>query len=56
MENLDYGTMNRELYINAEAVYGKEKIALLRSKIYDIGMCIMFDTYLSDEKWAYLEE
>ena len=49
MENLDYGTMNRELYIKAEEIYGKEKITLLRSRIYDIGMCIMFDTYLSDD-------
>ena len=46
MENLDYGTMNRELYINAEAVYGKEKISLLRSKIYDIGWAIISDKYL----------
>ena len=28
-------------------VYVKEKIAFLRSRIYDIGMCIIFDTYLS---------
>ena len=43
-----------ELYINAEEVYGKEAIDKLRQKIYDIGMCIMFDTYLSDEEWDYL--
>ena len=48
--------LKEELFIKAEEIYGKEKIALLRSKIYDIGMCIMFDTYLSDEKWANLEE
>lgn len=49
MEILAYETMNRELYVNAEEVYGKDKIVLLRSKIYAIGICIMFDTYLSDD-------
>ena len=44
-----------ELYINAEEVYGKEAIDKLRQKIYDIGMCIMFDTYLRDKEWDYLE-
>lgn len=44
-----------ELYINAEEVYGKEAIDKLRQKIYDIGMCIMFDAYLRDKEWDYLE-
>lgn len=57
--------MNRELYVNAEeGEAGKEKIVLLRSKIYAIGICIMFDTYLCDddelvdsgEEWDYIEE
>ena len=47
MEDLDYGKMNKELFVNAEEVYGIEKISLLRSWIYDIGMCIMFNTF----KW-----
>jgi hypothetical protein len=49
MVNLDYGTMNKELFVNTDEVYGKEKIVFLRSKIYAIGMCIMFDTYLSSD-------
>lgn len=42
--------MNNELYISAEEVYENEKITLLRSRIYDIGICIMFDTYLNDDE------
>ena len=57
-------TMNKEFYVKAEEVYRKEKSALLRSRIYDIWMCIMFDTYLSEDddlvdsggKWDYIEE
>lgn len=47
--------LKEELFIKAEEIYGKEKIALLRNKIYDIGMCIMFDAYLRDKEWDYLE-
>lgn len=50
-----------ELFINAEAVYGKEAIDKLRQKIYDIGWAIIDDEYLvisnSDgEEWDYIEE
>ena len=38
--------LKEELFINAEEVYGKEVIDLLRQKIYDIGWAIISDEYL----------
>ena len=38
--------LNEELFINAEEVYGKEVIDLLRQKIYDISLAIIKDEYL----------
>ena len=55
--------LKEELFINAEEVYGKEVIDLLRQKIYDIGWAIISDEYLADKKseskdkeWDYIEE
>ena len=55
--------LKEELFINAEEVYGKEVIDLLRQKIYDIGWAIISDDYLVDKKseskdkeWDYIEK
>ena len=55
--------LKEELFINAEEVYGKEVIDLLRQKIYDIGWAIISDEYLvdknsenKDKEWDYIEE
>ena len=55
--------LKEELFINAEEVYGKEVIDLLRQKIYDIGWTIISDEYLvdknsenKDKEWDYIEE
>ena len=41
--------LKEELFINAEEIYGKEVIDLLRQKIYDIGWAIISDEYLVDK-------
>ncbi len=46
---VDYNEICNKLFVDYEDIIDRFLLIRLRSKIFDIAMCIVNDTYLSDD-------